>query len=74
MIAAELEKAAEELGDSVRFLKVNTEEEEDLASQLQIQALPTVVFVPAAADKQALRTEGLLAADVIVKIVRENCL
>lgn len=30
------------------------QEEEDLATQLQIHALPTLVFVPAKADKQAL--------------------
>lgn len=74
LIATELEKVAEAMGDKVKFLKVDTEEEDDLAGQLQIYALPTVVFVPAAANKQAVRTEGLLTADMITKILKEQML
>lgn len=36
----------------------------------QIMGLPTVIVVPADADKPATRTEGLLAADKIIEIVR----
>jgi hypothetical protein len=38
----------------------------------QIQGLPTIVFVPVAKDKPALRTEGLLPAETIKKIVLED--
>lgn len=37
MLAKELEAVGEELGDSVRILKVDCDEEEDLALQLQIR-------------------------------------
>lgn len=41
-------------------------------TRTQIQGLPTIVFVPAAQDKPALRTEGLLPAETIKKIVLED--
>merc|ERR1711998_176518 len=68
LLAQELEKVAEELGDEVRIVKVDTDEEPMLASQLQIQGLPTVVFVGLDKSKPALRTEGLLPAETIISI------
>lgn len=41
MLARELEQVGEELGDSVRILKVDCDEEEDLAQQLQIRRAGT---------------------------------
>ena len=38
---------------------------------LQIEGLPTIVFIPKEADKPALRTEGLLPAAQIIDIVRD---
>jgi hypothetical protein len=38
----------------------------------QIQGLPTIVFVPSAKDKPALRTEGLLPAETIKQIVADE--
>jgi hypothetical protein len=38
---------------------------------LQIEGLPTIVFIPKDGDKPALRTEGLYPADQIVQIVKE---
>ncbi len=39
---------------------------------LQIQGLPTLVFIPKDASKPALRTEGLLPAAQIIEIVRKE--
>ncbi|KAK3232748.1 hypothetical protein CYMTET_56918 [Cymbomonas tetramitiformis] len=72
LLAAELEKVAEELGDTVRIVKVDTDQEQALASQLQIQGLPTVVFVGMDNSKPALRTEGLLGAEVIKNIIEQE--
>lgn len=69
-MAQELEKVAEEMGDSVRIVKVDTDEEPDLSTQLQIQGLPTLVYV-GVGDKPALRTEGLLPAATIKEIITE---
>jgi thioredoxin-like negative regulator of GroEL len=62
-------QVAEELGDKVTILKVDTEKNEDLSTQLQIQGLPTMIFVGMDPEKPALRTEGLLPAAEIKNIV-----
>ena len=38
---------------------------------LQIEGLPTIVFIPKEGGKPALRTEGLLPAQQIMDIVAE---
>ncbi len=38
---------------------------------LQIEGLPTIVFIPKDGSKPALRTEGLLPAEQIVDIVKD---
>jgi thioredoxin-like negative regulator of GroEL len=60
---------AEELGDKVVIYKLNTDDNQDLATQLQIHALPTLVFIGMDASKPALRTEGLLPAASIKDII-----
>jgi len=72
LLAKELEQVAEQLGDAVRILKVDTDENPTLSSQLQIQGLPTMVFVGTDNTKPALRTEGLLPAQTIMDIVNNE--
>ncbi len=43
-----------------------------VAEWLQIEGLPTMVFIPKDASKPALRTEGLLPAAQIIEIVRKE--
>eukprot|EP00892_Ulva_mutabilis_P007083 jgi/Ulvmu1/4747/UM020_0031.1 len=69
LLAKELEQVAQELGESVQIVKVDTEIEKALASQLRIQGLPTMIFVGMDPEKPALRTEGLLPANSIKEIV-----
>jgi thioredoxin-like negative regulator of GroEL len=64
-------QVAEEIGDQVVIYKVNTETNEQLSSQLQIQGLPTMIFVGTNAEEPALRTEGLLPAHSIQDIVHK---
>ncbi|KAL6757126.1 thioredoxin-related protein [Haematococcus lacustris] len=71
LLAQELEKVAEELGDSVKVVKVDVDENRQLSTQLKIEGLPTMVFIPKDASRPALRTEGLLPAAQIIEIVRE---
>jgi hypothetical protein len=40
----------------------------------QIQGLPTIVFVGLDKSKPALRTEGLLPAETIISIVKDQLL
>jgi len=72
LMSSELEKVQEQLGDKVRCVKVDTDEETDLATQLQIQGLPTLVFVSADQSKPALRTEGMLPAETVVSVIENE--
>ncbi|BDA47641.1 Thioredoxin-like protein CITRX, chloroplastic [Coccomyxa sp. Obi] len=72
LLAKELEQVADELGDSIRVVKIDTDENPDISSQLQIQGLPTMVFVGTDPNKPALRTEGLLPAHIIKEIVENE--
>lgn len=65
-------QVAADLGDAIRIVKVDTDANPMLSSQLQIQGLPTMVFVSQDKDKPALRTEGLLPADVIKEIIEKE--
>ena len=69
LLASELEKVKTELGDTVRIVKVDTDEESALSTQLQIQGLPTLVFVGTDVEKPALRTEGMLPAEMVKSII-----
>ena len=71
LLASELEKVEEEMGDAVRIVKVDTDKEPLLSSQLQIQGLPTIVFVGLDKEKPSLRTEGLLPSETIKQIISE---
>ncbi|KAL2608659.1 hypothetical protein R1flu_027232 [Riccia fluitans] len=63
---------AVEYGEEVRFLKVDTDEEHELATQMQIRGLPTMVFVSSDLEKLAIRTEGLLPTDTIRNIIENE--
>ncbi|CAL51686.1 Thioredoxin, conserved site [Ostreococcus tauri] len=72
LMSAELEKVQERLGDAVRCVKVDTDEETELATQLQIQGLPTLVFVSPDQSKPALRTEGMLPAETVISVIENE--
>jgi thioredoxin len=72
LLAQELEQLAVEYGDRVRFLKIDTDEEHELANQMEIRGLPTMVFVSPDTEKLAIRTEGLLATNVIRDIIEKE--
>lgn len=72
LLAKELEKVAEHFGDGIQILKIDTDENPDLSSQLRIEGLPTMVFVSSDVSKPAIRTEGLLPAETIIKIITDE--
>ncbi|CAM6102729.1 unnamed protein product [Calypogeia fissa] len=74
VLAQELEQLAVEYGQDIRFLKVDTDEEHELASQMEIRGLPTMVFVSKDVDKLAIRTEGLLPTNAIRDIIEKEIL
>ncbi|NLY38396.1 MAG: thioredoxin [Firmicutes bacterium] len=44
MLAPVLEEVAREKGDSLKVVKVNVDENPDLASQYEVMSIPTMVF------------------------------
>jgi len=71
MLSKVLDQLAAELGESVQFVKVDTDEEAELASYFQIQGLPTLMFIGADKGGKVLRAEGLLPADQIKKMIED---
>lgn len=45
MVAPILEELAAELGEKVRFVKVNVDENQELASRFGVRGIPTLLFV-----------------------------
>jgi thioredoxin 1 len=45
MLAPPLERAAGEFADRVKVVKVNVDEEPELAEQFRVESIPTLVFV-----------------------------
>lgn len=69
LLAQQLEMLAVEYGPAVKFVKIDTDEEYELAQQLQIRGLPTMVFISPDSQKPAIRTEGLLPNETIKTII-----
>ena len=66
LMSPQLEKAAEHFGDKVRFLKVDSDEEPEVASILKINGLPTILFNN---DMSVVaRAEGMLMADELQQL------
>jgi thioredoxin 2 len=62
-MAPAFEKAAGELCDKVRFVKVNTEEAQSLAARSGIRAIPTMVLYRA--GKELARVSGAMDAGAL---------
>jgi thioredoxin 1 len=53
MVAPVLEDLAREYSGQIMIYKVNTEEEQELASVFGIQSIPTILFIPKVGQPQA---------------------
>ncbi|KAH7387533.1 hypothetical protein KP509_16G027800 [Ceratopteris richardii] len=72
LLSQELEQLMAEYGEKVKFLKVDRDEEYELATDLKIEGFPTSVFVSKDAEKNVIRTEGLFPSDVIRNIIENE--
>ena len=71
VMSQELEKCAAQWGEAVDFVKIDTDADADIATALNIQGLPTLLFI--ATDKEApvKRCEGLLPAETVNNLISE---
>ncbi|KAH7282477.1 hypothetical protein KP509_35G032100 [Ceratopteris richardii] len=74
LLAQEIEMLAVEFQHEVKFVKIDTDDEYELAHRLQIRGLPTVLFISKDPQKVALRAEGILPHEVYRKIIMEDLL
>lgn len=72
LLAHELEKVAEDMGDKVEILKLDVDENPDLASALKISGLPTMIFMGLDDSKPALRSQGMMKASKIMQIIKRD--
>lgn len=71
MLAPELKRAAEELGDTVRVAKIDSDKFSDWASKLQVGGLPTIIVFNGEGT-EVERIEGALMKDGLVQLARKN--
>ncbi|XP_042519434.1 thioredoxin-like protein CITRX2, chloroplastic [Macadamia integrifolia] len=69
LMAQELEMLAVEYESNALFVKVETDDEYDFARDMQVRGLPTLYFISPDPNKDAIRTEGLIPAQMIRDII-----
>lgn len=70
MFAPVFKKVAEEYEDKVDFLKVNTDDENELAAAFGIQSIPSILFVPK--DRQPEMFSGMLPEERLRSMINEK--
>ena len=71
-VAPQLEAAAQELGPKVRFMKIDSDKYQRLASILRIGGLPSLLYFDGGkVSKEVKRVEGALMKDQIIEFVNE---
>lgn len=69
MVAPVLEDLAREYAGKITVYKVNTENEQELASVFGIQSIPTLLFIPKEGQPQAAM--GALPKQTFEKVIRD---
>ena len=69
MVAPILEDLSKEYKGKIVIFKVNTEEEQELASMFGIQSIPSLLFVPLTGQPQMAM--GALPKDVFEKVFKD---
>jgi len=69
MVAPVLEDLAREYAGQIMIYKVNTEEEQELASVFGIQSIPTLLFIPKEGQPQAAM--GALPKQTFEKAIKD---
>ena len=72
LMAQELTKLGEVMGERVTILKIDVDKNENISSALKIEGLPTLILVPAEQDRPAMRLEGLLPAEALADICEKE--
>eukprot|EP00438_Fugacium_kawagutii_P000838 Skav202988 [mRNA] locus=scaffold2267:336736:352515:- [translate_table: standard] len=74
MLTPELVKVAGKMADRVTILKVDTDVETEIASELHIEALPTLLFFKDGNMKPVAKVEGMVTSDWLEDFIEKNLL
>lgn len=68
-----IDELSEEMKGEVNFYKINTDEEQELASVFGIQSIPSLLFIPRG-SKQPMMSMGALPKAELKKVIDEKLL
>jgi thioredoxin 1 len=68
-IAPILDEVAGQIGANVKFLKVNVDNEQEVAAEYQVMSIPTLVFIKGGQEVE--RTVGALSKDSLVEKINQ---
>ena len=76
-MSPEFEAAAKEMDGKVRFVKLDTDKEEEMANRLAINGLPTLLFLgkytpPEGSDEEDQEAKAVLKGRIEGAIKKEN--
>ncbi|WKC80405.1 thioredoxin [Borreliella tanukii] len=69
MLSPIFEKLSKKYNNIIDFFKVDTEKEQDVASALGVQSLPTILFIPV--DGKPKVSVGFLQEDAFENIIKD---
>lgn len=69
MMKPVLLNVAERMGDDVKIISVDVDQEQDLASRYHIQAVPTLIIFKN--GKQLWRQSGIISAKALIQLLKE---
>lgn len=72
MLAPVIDELSREYDGKVRFYKVNTEEEMELAGSFGIQSIPSLLFIPMSG--QPKMAAGALPRDTLQEVIQQELL
>ncbi|MFA6455917.1 MAG: thioredoxin [Bacteroidota bacterium] len=67
-----VDELSTEMKGQVQFYKVNTDEEQELASVFGIRSIPSLLFIPK--EGKPMMAAGALPKNELVKVINENLL
>ncbi len=67
-----IDELSEEMKGTVQFYKVNTDDEQELASAFGIRSIPSLLFIPKTG--KPMMAAGALPKNELVKVINENLL
>ena len=70
MMSPILKEVKDALGEAVSIIKINVDNNQQLAAQYQVRGVPTLILFKE--GKQLWRQSGVLQKDALIKIIKDH--